>query len=230
MNFSAGTPKFCARMSGGVCASQSDTISVLNSPAAPLSKASTNSPPLSPSPCSECGRPGGKYQMSPAATSATSARPRVSMVVMRTSPLTMIAHSACWCQCSSRTPPGPRRMFTPAMSFDTGKALVVTSRAQPPAWMRLCAMLNEAHGIGMPPTSVGGGLLNEGSTSRSCGFCGPGSAIAIGVELIAPCAGVSGLPNSAALAAAAAPSATARAGGRADQYTATFQIGHVLFS
>ena len=25
------------------------------------------------------------------------------------------AHSACWCQWSLRTPPGPRRMLTPAM-------------------------------------------------------------------------------------------------------------------
>src|ERR1700733_10464512 len=77
--------------------------------------------------------------------------------------------------------------------------------------MRLCASLNDAHGIGMPPTSVGGGLLNEGNTSRSCGFCGPGSEIAAGVELMAPCKGLLGLPYSAALATADAPSATAPA-------------------
>src|SRR6202453_1171886 len=75
--------------------------------------------------------------------------------------------------------------------------------------MRLCASLNDAHGIGMPPTSVGGGLLNDGKTSRSCGFCGPGAEIAAGLEVILPCAGRSGVPNTAALAAADAPSATA---------------------
>src|SRR5580704_664839 len=62
LNDSAGTPKFAARTSGGVCAIQSVTRSVLNSDALPLSKASRNSAPSGPRPCSECGSPGGKYQ------------------------------------------------------------------------------------------------------------------------------------------------------------------------
>src|SRR5271165_665810 len=62
-NASAGTPKFFASTSGGVCASQSVA-----------------------SPCSECGRPGGKYQRSPSLTSATNGRPRASSTVTRQLP------------------------------------------------------------------------------------------------------------------------------------------------
>src|ERR1700688_2987292 len=69
-NVSAGTPKFLASTSGGVCANQSDTSNVLNSLAWPSSKQMTNSQPSGPSPCSECGAPAGKYQRSPALTSA----------------------------------------------------------------------------------------------------------------------------------------------------------------
>src|SRR5258708_36882751 len=72
---SAGTPKFAERTSGGVCAIQSVTRSVLNSDALPLSKASRNSPPSGPRPCSECGSPGGKYQRAPVLTSATGGLP-----------------------------------------------------------------------------------------------------------------------------------------------------------
>src|ERR1700720_2473548 len=32
------------------------------------------------------------------------------------------AHSACWCQWSSRTPPAPRRMFTPAIVVEIAKS------------------------------------------------------------------------------------------------------------
>ena len=51
----------------------------------------------------------------------------------------------------------------------------------------------------MPPTSVAGGLANDRSTSRSAGCCGPGSALGSADELMAPCSGLSGFPNSAAL-------------------------------
>src|SRR6266851_7634659 len=85
-NVCAGTPKFLARTSGGVWANQSDTSSVLNSLAWPSSKQITNSQPSGPSPCSECGRPAGKYQRSPCSTSATYGRPNASRTVTRQLP------------------------------------------------------------------------------------------------------------------------------------------------
>ena len=33
----------------------------------------------------------------------------------------MIAHSACWCQCSSRMPPAESRMLTPEISVEIGE-------------------------------------------------------------------------------------------------------------
>jgi hypothetical protein len=47
-------------------------------------------------------------------------------------PAKMYAHSAEFCQCISRTPPGLRYKCAPAMSVAIGKPLVVMSRAQPP--------------------------------------------------------------------------------------------------
>src|SRR5579863_6252998 len=121
----------------------------------------------------------------------------------------MIAHSAAWCQWSSRMPPAVRRMLTPEISFEIAKSFTVTSRAQPPFWMRLAALLNEAHVIGIPPTSVAGGDCAAGNWLAITGFCGPGSIRFPGpLALIAPCAGSSGLPKEAALAVdiAATPS------------------------
>src|SRR5579863_2123521 len=122
----------------------------------------------------------------------------------------MIAHSAAWCQWSSRMPPAVRRMLTPEISFEIAKSFTVTSRAQPPFWMRLAALLKEAHVIGIPPTSVAGGDCAAGNWPPITGFCGPGSVRFSGpFALIAPCAGSSGLPKDAALAAdtvAATPS------------------------
>src|SRR5258708_23475977 len=59
----------------------------------------------------------------------------------------------------------------------------------------------------MSPTSVGGGLRNEGNWLSSAGFLGPGSDRPAGLALIAPCAGESGLPNEAAWAAVATTAA-----------------------
>src|SRR2546430_15260293 len=51
-----------------------------------------------------------------------------------TCPSMPYAHSAATaCQCSSRRPPGCRRIETPAILFETGKLLVLTSLAVPPA-------------------------------------------------------------------------------------------------
>src|SRR5271167_4679675 len=108
---SAGTPKFLASTSGGVCANQSVTSSVLNSLASPSSKQITNSQPSGPSPCNECGWPAGKYQRSPSLTSATYGRPSASRTVTRQLPYVMIAHSAAWCQCNSLMPPAVSRML-----------------------------------------------------------------------------------------------------------------------
>src|SRR5258708_33889979 len=59
----------------------------------------------------------------------------------------------------------------------------------------------------MSPTSVAGGLWNEGNWLVSAGFWGPGSDRPAGLALIAPCAGESGLPNEAAWAAVATAAA-----------------------
>src|ERR1700739_3862957 len=114
----------------------------------------------------------------------------------------MIAHSAAWCQCSSRMATAVSRMLTPEISFEMAKSSTVTWRAQPPFWMRFAALLKEAHVVGMQPTSVAGGDLADGNWLPITGFCGPGSVRFPGpLALIAPCAGSSGLPNAGPLAA-----------------------------
>src|SRR6266851_7011798 len=83
--------------------------------------------------------------------------------------------------------------------------------------MRLDALLNEAQGSGMLPTSVAGGDCGEGNWPAIAGFCGPGSVMLAGLflALMAPCGGWSGLPNDWACACTAAatselPAVTAR--------------------
>src|SRR5436305_1849652 len=98
-------------------------------------------------------------------------------------------------------------MFTPDTAVEIGKSAWVTSRAQPPLWMRLWTLLKEAQNCGMSPTSVAGGLTALGNCDCSFGFCGPGSLRAPGVLLTAPSGGSSGLPNVAACAGAAASTA-----------------------
>jgi len=84
-------------------------------------------------------------------------------------------------------PPAVRRILTPEISFEIAKSLTVTSRAQPPFWMRFAALLNEAQFIGRPPTSVAGGDWAEGNCFPIAGFCGPGSIRLPGaLALIAP--------------------------------------------
>src|ERR1700722_6142521 len=76
--------------------------------------------------------------------------------------------------------------------------------------MRLGARLNDAQNSGMLPTSVEGGLRNDGIVLASAGSWGPGIESASGfVTLTAPCGGKSGLPNDAARATAAAADAPA---------------------
>src|SRR5713226_5697360 len=83
--------------------------------------------------------------------------------------------------------------------------------------MRFDALLNEAQGSGMLPTSVAGGDCGEGNWPAIAGFCGPGSVMLAGLflALIAPCGGRSGLPKDWACACTAAaasepPAVTAR--------------------
>src|SRR5580693_449314 len=71
--------------------------------------------------------------------------------------------------------------------------------------MRRGALLNDDHGICIPPTSVAGGDVAEGNWLARAGFCGPGSMTLAGfVALIAPCGGRSGLPKLCACAFVAA--------------------------
>jgi hypothetical protein len=138
----------------------------------PSSKTSRNSHPSS-SPWMECGMPAGKFHRSPSPTSAMKLRPSWSTAVRRARPASMNAHSASLCQCSSRIPPGFRRMFTPASSVATGSSRTVTSRAQPPVSRRLRAAANENLRFGMVPESVSGEASKLGFSRSSGTLRGP---------------------------------------------------------
>src|ERR1700751_1857844 len=98
-------------------------------------------------------------------------------------------------------PPADSRILTPEISLEIAKSAWVTSRAQPPSWMRRGALLNEAQVRGMLPTSVAGGEIADGKLSLIAVFCGPGSVALPGfLALIEPCGGSSGLPKEPALA------------------------------
>jgi len=78
--------------------------------------------------------PRGKYQTSPGPKSLVSEVPSGAMTVVRTRPVTTNAHSAALaCQCSSRMPPGLRRIDTPAMPVEMGSCRTVACRAEPPS-------------------------------------------------------------------------------------------------
>src|SRR5258708_34884702 len=94
-------------------------------------------------------------------------------------------------------------MLTPETASEIAKSAWVTSRAQPPFWIRFGALLNDPQNSGMSPTSVAGGFWNEGNWLASGGFCGPGSDRPARWALTAPRAGGSGLPHEAARAAGA---------------------------
>ena len=82
--------------------------------------------------CSACPWPRGKYHMSPSSKVSVAAWPFGEITVVRTLPFTTNAHSAAIaCQCSSRMPPGFRRIETPAMLFDTGNSSTVASFRRP---------------------------------------------------------------------------------------------------
>src|SRR5437667_8810104 len=90
----------------------------------------------------------------------------------------MIAHSAAVCQWSSRTPPAVSLMFTPAMDFETGSSRTVTSRDQPPSYIRLFASENGYLNVGTRLLeSVLGGHMESGFWASSSGLPGPGSLL-----------------------------------------------------
>src|SRR5580693_345349 len=191
------TRKFLASTSGGVWANQSVSSSVLLSDWAPSSNASTNSAPSGPMPCREWGRPVGKNQRSPAKTSSTLGFPSRLRVVIRHLPSVIRAHSAVWCQCSSRMPPVSRYMFTPAISVEIAKSGWVTSRAQPPRCWRRGEMLNEDQKNGWVLMSVPGAVITLGNWLSRTGLRGPPIVVLAGSPVLVamPSGGRSGLPK-----------------------------------
>src|SRR3954466_13348609 len=102
----------------------------------------------------------------------------------------MIAHSPAVCQCSSRTPPAVSLMLTPAMDVETGSSRTVTSRDQPPSYVRLFARENGYLKVGTRLLeSVSGGHVESAFCPSSVALPGPGSV----------------LPRPAAMAAEARP-------------------------
>src|SRR5262245_21778109 len=119
------------------------------------------------------------------------------MVVMRHLPRVMTAHSAVWCQCNSRMPPGARCMLTPAISSEITKSSDVSSRAQPPFWMRFGEMLKEDLKNGCVLISVAGGSTCEGNWLSMTLLRGPSLRRLSGLPAVftRPCGGKSGLPK-----------------------------------
>jgi hypothetical protein len=105
-------PKFLASTCRGVCAKKSLSRKVLFSENAPSSKTSRNCAPSS-NAWMLCGTPCGKNHRSPAFTSSMKLRPSWSTALIRQLPLSMYAHSDCWCQWISRYAPGSRPNWTP---------------------------------------------------------------------------------------------------------------------
>ena len=72
-------------------------------------------------------------------------------------------------------PPAFRRMFTPAMFFDTPSSRSVTWRVQPPLSCRTCASAKENRRLGSVPWSVEGGFSMSGLACSRARLRGPGS-------------------------------------------------------
>ena len=96
-----------------------------------------------------CPCPRGKYQTSPGSKSLISEVPSGPITVVRTRPLMTNAHSAAMaCQCSSRIPPGFKRIETPASPLEIGSSLTVACLAEPPSVTcpLFCSMANRKVG------------------------------------------------------------------------------------
>ena len=160
---SAGTPKFLASTSGGVWANQSVTRSVLNSLAWPSSKADHELAAV-------------RAKSLQGMRHACRKIPEVALFdVGDVGPACGIEHRDATAAVGHDR---PFRRLVPMQLADTAggqphvdardvlemaKSVCVTWRAQPPFWMRLGALLNDAQSIGMPPTSVAGGVCAEGN-------------------------------------------------------------------
>ena len=83
---------------------------------------------------------------------SVAASPLGEITVPITLPSMTNAHSAAMaCQCSSRMPPGLRRMDTPAMCSEMGNSVIVASKAEPASPIQrpeLFSTLNLNGGIG----------------------------------------------------------------------------------
>ena len=169
----SGRPKFLASTGRGVRANQSVMRNVESSEKPPSSNTRRNSHPSSPTPWIECGMPPGKYHRSPAETSSANVRPASSTAVMRAVPASMYDHSACLCQCISRTPPRASRMLTPASCLAIGSSRSVTCRAHPPGSRRTWASAKLNRRFGSVPWSVGGGASTSGFSAARAGLTGP---------------------------------------------------------
>ena len=95
------------------------------------------------------------------------------MAVIRARPLSMKAHSAGLCQCSSRTPPALSRMLTMARSVEEGISRIVVCRDQPPSLILMWLSANDHLKVGSVPLSVAGGLILSGLCASREGFDGP---------------------------------------------------------
>src|ERR1700694_4481664 len=115
--------------------------------------------------------------MSPGPNSFSWTVPSGETIVVMMCPSMTYAHSAAIpCQCSSRRPPGCRRIDTPAILCEMGKLLTLTSLAVPPLpfhWELLFSRLNLNGGSGgdfclVAPFPTGGGA------PPPCPPCPPG--------------------------------------------------------
>ena len=191
------------------------TENVLSSLKFPSSKTSRNSQPSPSRPWIECGMPDGKFHRSPSPTSSWKARPSSSMAVIRARPLSMKAHSAGLCQCSSRTPPALSRMLTRARSVEEGISRIVVCRDQPPSLILMWLSAKDHLKVGSVPLSVAGGLSLSGLWASRAGFLGPRSVAPslprIGSGGLSPVAGgpASACPVPASIAVVAAATAAA---------------------
>src|SRR5882757_7915650 len=95
------------------------------------------------------------------------------MAVIRARPLSMKAHSAGLCQCSSRTPPALSRILTRARSVDEGISRIVVCLDQPPSLILTWLSVKDHREVGSVPLSVTGGRTLSGLWASRAGFLGP---------------------------------------------------------
>src|SRR5215471_4562116 len=174
-----GKFKLRDKIAGEVCPIQSVTLNVPNSEKWPLSKTKMKCASSGPRHCRAWPCPFGKYQTSPGAKSADSASPLGEITVVRTFPRITNAHSAAIaCQCSSRKPPGFKRIDTPAIVSEMGNSSTFASLAEPPEVTRA----SEASMSYLKFSSGACFLYSGGAALIPAGIARPAAAIAAVVE------------------------------------------------